>query len=547
MLRRHPVRATVALAACLLAPAPAAAQQRPFERSSGVIVAPEGTVAYAADYLTTLVLRRDPATGALSFLDGPGERAPGGRTYELSPDGRALYVSGGSSAATTVQALLRNGDGTLRAGPTLSEGRGAHDLAFTSDGRTLFASEDTFYGEPASVHVIARDPESGGMTSAGRVTLPSAGENRVQEAYGLAVAPNDRFLYVGDNDRLHVFALGDGPPRLVQSIGPEDCSCRPESLAMSPDGTRLYTSPMDMGVYAVDPATGLLTARKHADFGTTSGWNDETHRDVVVSPDSWTVYMSERRGDVIHQARATAEGAVATRSYRNYSDAQGLDVPGALTISRDGNFLYASTGENYGGRGSIVVFRRDPGTGDLTFASLFAGPSLGAQRPDFAGPCTAGCGDGTGVTKVRINDGAAYTNDPDVTLTIVPGFDVQDFLIDNDGGMRNAKTVPGSADGRYAWTLQSTGPERLAKTVYVRSRGHGSAPVATDEIILDETRPTVVSAAALRRRLRVVARDSTSGVARLQLAHARATAALAARPSADGRRDAPPGVVGARP
>ena len=291
---------------------------------------------------------------------------------------------------------------------------------------------------------------------------------------------------------------------------------------MSPDGTRLYTSPMNLAAYAVDPATGLLTALEPADFGISSGWNDDTHRDVVVSPDSSAIYAADRRGDAIHQARATTDGATAARSYHNYSDAQGLDFPGALTISPDGAFLYASAGENYGRAGSIVVFRRDPATGDLTFASHFVGPQLASRRPAFAGPCTAGCGDGTGVTKVAINDGAAYTNDPEVTLTIVPGFDVTDFLIDNDGGMRNAKTVPGSADGRYAWTLASTGPERLAKTVYVRSRGHGGAPIATDEIILDETRPTVVSAAAVRRRLRVVARDGTSGVARLQLARSRA-------------------------
>ena len=86
MLRRHPVRTAVVVAICLAAPSPAAAQQRPVEPTSGVIVAPEGTVAYAADSMTTVVLQRDPATGALAFLDRPGDRAVGGRTYELSPD-----------------------------------------------------------------------------------------------------------------------------------------------------------------------------------------------------------------------------------------------------------------------------------------------------------------------------------------------------------------------------------------------------------------------------------------------------------------------------
>jgi hypothetical protein len=82
-----------------------------------------------------------------------------------------------------------------------------------------------------------------------------------------------------------------------------------------------------------------------------------------------------------------------------------------------------------------------------------------------------------------------------------------------------------------SWTLDSTGPERLPKTIYVR---FGDATQTfTDDIILDETAPTVLaaafgpkagsshraSAAAARARtytIRVRARDNVSGVAGLQ-------------------------------
>jgi hypothetical protein len=85
-------------------------------------------------------------------------------------------------------------------------------------------------------------------------------------------------------------------------------------------------------------------------------------------------------------------------------------------------------------------------------------------------------------------------------------------------------TNPGSLV--FPWTLQSTGPERLPKIVYVRGPGGFSG----DDIILDETAPVVtavqvlpftagkVAAARVRRRLRIAARDRTSGVARVQIA-----------------------------
>jgi DNA-binding beta-propeller fold protein YncE len=140
---------------------------------------------------------------------------------------------------------------------------------------------------------------------------------------------------------------------------------------------------------------------------------------------------------------------------------------------------------------------------------------------------------------VTINGGAQYTNDALVALTVEPAINTTELRVSNDGGFQSAVTMPVSATRLYAWTLDSSGPERLPKTVYVRfaNEAESSSQNFTDDIILDQTAPKVSSAAvaetgtaggavvsARRRafRLRVAARDNASGVARLQLAVRRA-------------------------
>ncbi|MEA2124908.1 MAG: hypothetical protein QOI80_1690, partial [Solirubrobacteraceae bacterium] len=121
---------------------------------------------------------------------------------------------------------------------------------------------------------------------------------------------------------------------------------------------------------------------------------------------------------------------------------------------------------------------------------------------------------------ISINDGAQFTNDPDVTLNVRwPKFATQ-MLASNDGGFGGADPVPVAS--LLSWHLDQSGSERLPRTVYVRFLG-GTAgnETYTDDIILDHTPPVVSKARAKRRgrrfRLQLKASDRTSGVAALQL------------------------------
>lgn len=129
---------------------------------------------------------------------------------------------------------------------------------------------------------------------------------------------------------------------------------------------------------------------------------------------------------------------------------------------------------------------------------------------------------------VSINGGAQFTNDSTVILKPVwPNFS-QTLTVSNDGGFAKAEVFP--VEGSVSWTLDSSGPERLPKTVYVRF--DQATQTFQDDIILDQTAPVVIlarlvshapvprSAAAKRRRYRIRLRasDRVSGVAAAEVA-----------------------------
>jgi hypothetical protein len=132
---------------------------------------------------------------------------------------------------------------------------------------------------------------------------------------------------------------------------------------------------------------------------------------------------------------------------------------------------------------------------------------------------------------VSINKGAQYTNKPAVTLTIVAPASTTSLLVANDGGF--AAALPFQVANEIAWKLDSSGPERLPKTVYLRFlTGPFASPNFTDDIILDE-RPPVVSSASVvgappaasgatasklkTYKVKVKATDSNSGVGFVQV------------------------------
>jgi PKD repeat protein len=102
----------------------------------------------------------------------------------------------------------------------------------------------------------------------------------------------------------------------------------------------------------------------------------------------------------------------------------------------------------------------------------------------------------TGTVGVSIDNGLIATSDQSVTLGLVWPAGATAAMISNDGGFGPAgSTETVTLTPTIPWTLESSGPERLPKTVYVRFLGAGSDQTPyTDDIVLDQTVPLVDSA-----------------------------------------------------
>jgi len=100
----------------------------------------------------------------------------------------------------------------------------------------------------------------------------------------------------------------------------------------------------------------------------------------------------------------------------------------------------------------------------------------------------------SGPVGLEIDNGDYATNNPHVTIEAVWPAGTQSILISNNGGFRTDTQTVAPAATLY-WTLEQTGSDRLPKTVYLRFLGVGQDDLNfTDDIILDETAPTIQSA-----------------------------------------------------
>jgi YVTN family beta-propeller protein len=208
-------------------------------------LSPDGRTLYVSNEdtaeLSALDLGRGTIIGRVHVCGEP-------EGVTVSPDGRMIYVTcEADNAVAVVDARSLKVINRVR---TAARPRA---IAVTPDGRTLFVTCET----AATVSVI--DAAAQSVTGAIQLTMPDITET-APRPMGAVLSPDAHVLFV-TTGRARSVAVIDAttrtPSRMIMQVG-----ARPWGIAISPDGRHLYTANGPSGdVSFIDVASGAVTRR----------------------------------------------------------------------------------------------------------------------------------------------------------------------------------------------------------------------------------------------------------------------------------------------
>jgi 6-phosphogluconolactonase (cycloisomerase 2 family) len=388
--------------ACRLAPAPDGSEEA-MSRPSAMALAPGGASLYATGSSTSSVVnyRRSASSGALSFSD-------------------CLTGNFGGPCAELATVKTTTGSGL-----DLVNG-----VAVSHDGRFVYTISGVNGGD-STVMAFARDPLSGSLSFRSCVTgstemnddnpgvctlLPGSPPNptmsspALDDPVGIAIGPDDRFLYVAQEFAISTFRRDqtsgslsfEGCLTALPSDSPPCADTRknvidsPRGPLITPDGHSLYLANQHGGsvaTFGLSPADGSVrfrgcitenlrlqpactlarTARRHSYGGL------DAPTGLALSPDGRSLYVTSMFGSLeafarnrrsggltatscVSAARESAGCAVIPAATR-LGDDSGLSGARGTVVSRDGRRLYVAAGAD----SSLAVFARNAANGKLSY------------------------------------------------------------------------------------------------------------------------------------------------------------------------------------
>jgi len=349
-------------------------------------------------------------TGTLMFVeatfDGQGgaDGLDGAQAAVVSPDGLHVYVAAGNDDAVTTFRRDRS-TGRLSYVDTIRDGangvdglNGAGSITLSADGNHAYVA-GTYDN---AVVVLSRDAVTGRLTSEQVAQDGVDGVEGLRGACAVAISPDGLHAYVAGQYDDSVVVFGRDPvsgrlsyaQRIKDGFGADGLDWV-RSVAISLDGEHVYTAGyMDdaVGVFSRNPVSGELTYLEAVKDGADGVVDLDGVSSVIVSPDGNFAYAASEIDDAIvvfYRDRSNGHLTFAQSVRDGVDGVDGLDSVSSVVLGADGKLVYG-----VGWRASaLAVFRRDAGTGKLTFLHRLKDGEAGVEGligPDSAAPSADG-------------------------------------------------------------------------------------------------------------------------------------------------------------
>ncbi|UOF91374.1 beta-propeller fold lactonase family protein [Fodinisporobacter ferrooxydans] len=246
----------------------------------------------------------------------------------VSPDHRYLVVSNDGQGTQSLQVVDLNAQKVIQTIPYQSKEALYLGVAFSPDGKTLYASA----GGNNKIRVFSF--HDGTLTEQNPILMKDSNNTNFYPA-GLSVSPDGKSLYVADNMNNSVshIDLASGQITTTTPVGQN-----PYTAFLSQDGKTLYVSNWgESSVTAIN--VGNMTVEKTIKVG--------LHPNAIAeNPVNHQIYVANSDSDEISVIDPKSQSVSKTISLAPYHSAPTGSQPDALAVSPDGQKLYVANAGN---------------------------------------------------------------------------------------------------------------------------------------------------------------------------------------------------------
>ncbi|WCK54881.1 glutaminyl-peptide cyclotransferase [Aneurinibacillus sp. Ricciae_BoGa-3] len=246
----------------------------------------------------------------------------------VSPDHKYLVVSNDGQGTQSLQVVDVKQQKVIQTIPYTSPESLYLGVAFSPDGKTLYASA----GGNNKIRTFSFD--NGMLTEKSPILLKDSSNTNFYPA-GLSISNDGKFLYVANNvaNSVSQIDLASGKIAATVPVGKN-----PYTAFLSHDGSKLYVSNWgESSISVLDPNS--LTVQKTIKVG--------LHPNAIAeNPVNGFIYVANSDSDEVSIIDPGQQQVVQTVSLAPYRGAQTGSQPDALTVSPDGKTLYVANAGN---------------------------------------------------------------------------------------------------------------------------------------------------------------------------------------------------------